>query len=136
MKLKLAGVALMCLALVGCVGIPLKGRMYDVQTGEQMEFVIHTSFGNGKMTASDPRTGETFEGEYSGIIDRSGVVTGTVNNKPVLLHTGNGHANARGILRGSKGTVIQVVLDIKPGARPRGNGEGVDQRGNRYQIHF
>lgn len=121
--------------LVSCASRPLTGRMYELRDGTQLEFVIYTSTGNGKMTAKHPKTGEVFEGEYSGNVDNN-VTVGNVGGKTFVAVTPPSTANAGGILRGNKGTVIQIWLEIKPGYTPTGHGDGVDQQGNKYQIHF
>lgn len=128
------------LLLAGC-GISLPGKLYSLQDGTELKFEIETSFGTGAMRAENPKTGEKFEGQYTGTTSGGGVInahsrlnTGQTVNTQVFVPPSS--ANARGILRGDKGTVIEIYLDIRPGPRPKGHGEGIDNNGVRYQVQF
>lgn len=143
---------LLVLALAGCAGTMLPGKLYALADATELEFAIETSRGTGRMTARNPATGETFEGQYTGTYDGGGRTVSRVNtfdpmkpmnksNAPgqgytVVSNTTPDHATARGILRGSAGTVIELWLDIQPGLRPKGHGEGRDNKGQRYQVQF
>lgn len=126
----------------GCVGGMLNGKMYRVKDGNEFPFQIQTSYGSGKLKAEDPSTGEKFEGQYTGQYQGGGSSSSTVYDSrmqrlgTVDTYTPPTRANARGILKGDKGTVIQIYLDITPGIRPRGSGEGIDNKGGLYQVQF
>ena len=135
--------------LSGCAGGMLQGSMYRLDNGAQWPFGIQTSYGTGALTASDPQSGETFTGQYTGTAHGGGSSFGTVNGMSrsmsgqMVMTTGTvqtfsapDSATARGILRGDKGTVIEIYLDIKPGLIPKGHGQGQDNKGRRYQIQF
>lgn len=127
---------LLSLTLVGCAGKMLPGRIYAAETGRTIQFQIQTSYGNGKMSAADPQTGEVFEGEYSGTTTGQAAVFGNIGNESVTLIQPPTGANARGILVGDKGTTIRIYFEIKPGLRPTGHGVGQDQDGNEYEVFF
>ena len=45
-------------------------------------------------------------------------------------------ANTKAILIGDKGTVLDVQMLIQPGVRPKGIGEAVSNKGERFQVQF
>ena len=120
----------------------LHGQMFRLDNGAQWPFGIQTSYGTGKLTASDPQTGETFEGQYTGVYHGGGRGFGTAFNAQLMTtttfqtFTPPSNATARGILRGNRGTVIQIFLDIRPGLIPKGHGQGIDNKGRQYQLQF
>jgi hypothetical protein len=145
----LAGLCGAAALLAGC-GTMLDGKLYAL--GEQatlLPFQIELSRGAGKMNAENPATGEKFAGTYAGVYHRDG---GTVVVNPAVTPAnavGRGfeqgvaaaaarptRASAKGVLIGDKGTVIEIALDITPGLRPHGVGEGFDNKGRRYQVQF
>ena len=129
-------VCLVVLLNTGCAGTMLPGRMYTTPAGRVLQFSIQTSYGNGKMEAYDPGTGERFTGEYSGFYRGQDAVYGTVGGEGVALVKPPTGANAFGILVGDKATTIRLYFEIKPGLRPTGYGIGADQNGNRYEVFF
>ena len=114
----------------------LPGRMYAHPSGRTLPFQIQTSYGNGRMTAADPVTGEKFSGEYSGFYKGQDAVMGSVGGLGVSLVKPPTGANAFGILVGDKGTTIRLYFEIKPGLRPTGHGTGRDQAGKEYEVFF
>lgn len=113
----------------------LDGKLYSIgDTPAQLQFQIETSMGTGKMTAQNPKTGESFTGQYTGIRHGNTLTFETPKAKPAI--TPPSYATARGILIGDKGTAIELFMEIKPGLRPTGHGEGSDNKGNRYQVQF
>ena len=140
---------LLLVVLGGCVmpnvnpiGTMLPGKMFSLNDGAQFEFEIQTSYGTGIMTAFNPANGEKFSGQYTGIYKGGGTEQGVYTNSwgfttgSVTTKSAPTGAVAKGVLVGDKGTVINVNMDIQPGARPTGFGEGVDNKGARYQIQF
>jgi len=120
----------------------LKGQLISMADGNIHPFAIQKSYGTGAMTATNSVTGEAFSGQYTGTYQGGGSSFGTVYNPQsatyanVQMHRRPTDATARGYLRGDKGTVIEIFMDIEPGIRPKGNGTGTDNHGNRYQIQF
>jgi len=122
-----------------------------------MEFQIERSYGTGGMYAQNPKTGENFSGQYTGTYKDGGSATtsssgnysGTVLNTQGKIYQHSGQisststtyippsdATARGVLIGDRGTVIELYMEIRPGIIPKGHGEGIDKKGNRYQVQF
>lgn len=141
----LAGCATGPQPVSGPVMIP--GRIYCLKDGAELQFAIERSSGQGMMTALNPVTGERFTGTYSAMVTEGGGVeqstiannwgttTGTVSKTTLATK-----AIGRGVLRGDKGTVISLTMDIKPSyhpaINPSGFGEGTDNNGLKYQIQF
>lgn len=141
--------------LSGCaVGPPpqpvvtmIPGRIYCLKDGTELQFAIERTNGQGSMTATNLTTGERFTGTYSAMVTEGGAVehstlannwgttTGTVSKTTMATK-----AVGRGILRGDKGTIISLTLEIKPSynpaINPSGFGEGTDNHGLVYQIQF
>lgn len=132
------------LLLTACAALPgkmLPGKMYTLSDGTESQFEIQRSNGSGGMTAHNPVTGESFTGRYTALFIGGTVSTVSESNwkrgnTTASVNTSPTTAEARGILRGNKGTVITVHLDIEPGLVPRGQGEGIDNNGTRYQFQF
>jgi hypothetical protein len=119
----------------------LPGKMFDLSDGTEMTFEIQKSYGTGLMTAYNPATQERFSGQYTATFSGGGTTRGTMTNSSgesstVSIVSPPQSANARGILKGDSGTIISISLDIQPGLRPRGHGEGIDNKSVRYQVHF
>lgn len=123
-----------------------------------MEFQIERSYGTGGMSAQNSKSGESFSGQYTGTYKGGGTATtfgsgrysGSTSNYStgtIYQHSGQvtssgttfippSDATARGVLIGDKGTVIELYMEIRPGIVPKGHGEGIDNKGNRYQVQF
>lgn len=143
--------------LTAC-GTTIPGKLYSLQDGTVMEFKIERSYGTGGMSAQNHKSGEVFSGQYTGTYKGGGaattVGTGQVSGSTSNFATGStyqhsgqftsntttfippSNATARGILIGDKGTVIELYMDIRPGIVPKGHGEGIDNKGFRYQVQF
>ena len=135
--------------LFGCASNPdgkaslgtLNGSMFSMKDGAELSFQIERSSGTGGMWATNLKTGEMFKGQYTGRYNDGGSSFATVRGSTgatgtVTVFTPPTSANARGFLRGDKGTVIDIYLDITPGIVPRGTGEGMDNSGIRYRVQF
>jgi len=140
--IKLTVLALSSVFLAAC-GTMLPGTMYSLDSGVEMPFEIETSRSTGSLKATNPETGEIFTGQYTGKFTGGGYSQGTIRTASASTgisrfqsFTPPTGANARGILKGDQGTVISIYLDITPGFRPTGFGEGVDNKGVEYQIQF
>lgn len=136
----------------------LPGKLYSLGDGAIMEFQIERSYGTGGIYAQNVKTGESFSGQYTGTYKGGGTVTsfgsGSYSGSTTSPLTGtmyqhSGQANststtfipprdatARGVLVGDRGTVIELYMEIRPGIVPKGHGEGIDNKGNRYQVQF
>lgn len=127
--------------LTGCAGRALPGKLYDLTDATTLDFEIETSRGTGDMRATNPKTGERFAGQYTGVYTGGGLAVGSAYNQRLGTTTGTAYApptgaNARGVLIGDRGTMIELYLDIRPGIRPKGHGTGTDNQGRRYQVQF
>lgn len=145
-------VLLMLIAIAGCatvqtpqLGEMLSGKMFSLKDGTEMEFKIQLSTGKGTMTAFNPVTNESYTGLYTGIFTGGASSKGVVRDSwgwesgTVETTSNPTGAIARGILKGDKGTVIDVYLDIAPGygnELPTGHGNGTDNHDVHYQIQF
>lgn len=149
-------VSLLLVLLLGACAIPLStatgpimipGRLYSLQDGTALEFAVERSSGQGIMTAFNSVTGERFTGTYSAIITEGGGTEQSVATNfwgqvgpTVTKDTAATRAAGRGVLRGDKGTVISITMEIKPSYDPRinpsGFGDGVDNHGVKYQVQF
>lgn len=137
------------LALCGC-GTMISGTMFRLDNGDRWPFGIARSYGTGALSATDPQSGETFTGQYTGTYIGGGSSFGTWSGTATNYSTGSmtilsgrgstfsppTNATARGVLTGTAGTVIEVYLDIRPGIVPKGHGTGQDNKGRRFQIQF
>ncbi len=145
-------IATATLLLAGCAGKMLPGKLYSLNDAAILDFQIQTSYGTGKLTAANPKTGERFEGQYTGTYENGGTTVSRVNtfdpakavnrnNTPgqgynIVSNTAPTKATARGVLIGDKGTTIELFMNIVPGLRPTGHGQGTDNKGAKYQLQF
>ena len=130
---------LLAVMLCACstkTGRMLPGKMYSMQDGAELEFRIETSRGSGGLEAVNLETGEHFTGHYAASYVGGGSAVGLLDDVPMVMVAAPTGANAQGILRGDRGTVIGIYLTIKPGDTPTGHGEGKDNRGQLYQVYF
>ena len=117
----------------GC-GRMLAGKIYSPANANQglftddsssvsdsiaMPMQIEVTYGHGRMSAQNPKSGERFEGTYSGV--REGNTT---------------QANAIATLIGDQETVLDCVMRIQAGLSPHGMGTAKDNRGREYRIQF
>lgn len=130
--------------LIGCAATTqtarmIPGKMFSLKDGTQLAFAAEYSTGSGSLTAHNPTTGESFMGQYTGIYTGGGTSTtesGGLFSSTVTTQTAPTGAKIKGILRGDKGTIINIDMDIQPGDNPTGFGEGVDNNGVHYQIQI
>src|SRR6476620_11854539 len=136
MGLLVSGVLL--LGSVGC-GRMLDGKIYSLDEGIVMPMQIETSYGHGKMNASNPKTGERLEGTYSGVSEgqrMSAFGWAGRTSFSAFGQTDSTLANAIATLIGDKGTVLDCVMQIKKGIQPHGMGSARDKQGHEYRIQF
>jgi hypothetical protein len=126
--------------------IMIPGSMFSLKDGTEFIVAIEYRFNNGIMTARNRSTGEEFYGNYTAIFADGEVSKSTYRNAwggdagSATTTTTATRGTGKGILRGDKGTVISVTMDIKPtynrSIYPSGFGEGTDNNGTRYHLQF
>ena len=134
------------LLLCGCVQSPyqlgafIPGRIVSLADGKILPMQIQLSYGSGKMTAVDPVTGETFDGTYTAIqetkasqVSQPGLFG---DNEVGSSVTVTNMSQASAILVGSKGTVLNIKMQIQAGRPPIGFGEATDNAGKKYNVQF
>ena len=172
MKSRISGiiVLLMLIAVAGCAtgtgtniwGAPTKtikigdmrpGEMFSLKDGTKLMFEIQFTSSiqrTGTMTAFNPVSNESFQGQYRTILTGGGSSTGVVRDSwgwttGTVKTSSDPRAAARGILKGAKGTVINVSIDLEPVKSNaeegvflffNGQGTGTDNHGVNYQISF
>lgn len=122
----------------------ITGQMVSTTNGEELLYEIEASRGTGGMWAANKSTGEVFTGTYSAWANNGGYSFGSISGSGgssrgttnVQIYTPPSSANGKGFLKGGRGTVIEVFLDIQPGLRPTGAGEGIDNKNQRYRLTF
>ncbi|MFO7369599.1 MAG: hypothetical protein R6X09_04940 [Bacteroidales bacterium] len=115
--LLLAMVLIFGTSAIALGGRMIPGNLYLLQDGTKLSCAIEYSTGQGKMEASNPKTGEKFTGMYTGVF-----IT-------------DDYAECKGVLIGDKGTVIFLNMKINVGGSPFGFGDGIDNNNNKYQYH-
>ena len=152
----------MLIAVAGCVtgrsinikiGDMLPGEMFSLKDGTELRYEIQFTSSIqkiGTMTAFNPVSNESFQGQYRTILTGGGSSTGVVRDSwgwttGTVKTSSDPRATARGILKGDKGTVIDVSLDlesVKGNADEgaffffHGQGTGTDNHDVHYQIQF
>jgi hypothetical protein len=150
MKRVMAIVTLFALVMPGCasnssykIGDMLPGKIISLSDGKILPMQIQLSSvrrPTAKMTASDPATGEQFDGNYTCIVE-SKVVQ---HSRPGFLgdqNTGqslevSNTCPCSAVLVGNKGTVLNTKMMITSGNPPLGTGDGEDNKGLKYAIQF
>jgi len=155
---------LMLIAVAGCatgpstgrnikIGDMLPGEIISLKDGTKLTYEIQftsSAQGRGTMTAFNPVSKESFQGQYRVILTGGGSSTGVVRDSwgwtsGTVTTTSDPKAAARGFLKGDKGTVIDVSLDLTPVKSNAqdgvffffsGQGAGTDNHNDRYQIYF
>ena len=136
-------VLLLAVALVLSVGSARKkpgirmipGKMWSLKDGNVLVFAAQYSYGSGIMTAFNPATGERFTGQYTGVRNITFSKTSGFWSSHTVA-TASNQAKIMGILRGDKGTIISIKCIVNTGRNPTGFGEGLDNKGVKYQLQF
>ncbi|MGC9952758.1 MAG: hypothetical protein ABSD21_00565 [Rhizomicrobium sp.] len=141
-------IALLAFVLAGCatepdpyaIGNMLPGTITSLSDGKIFPAQAEISTGSGKMTATNPVTGEVFEGRYTALQD-----THVVQNVDTSFW-GNGDtsqsvetsdiAHGSAVLIGNKGTVLNIKLEVKAGHPPSAYGDAEDNNGKKYNVQF
>jgi len=140
MTVRVTALATVAVLVTGCVGQMMPGTIYS-QDGQMLSFSIERAYNTGRVSALDPKTGETFAGSYVGIRNEETTIA------HVGSYSGNGGgygivsvdsniANANAFLTGDKGTVLTCSMQIQAGLSPHGIGGCDDNRGKKYRLQF
>ncbi len=142
-------VAVIALALLlgGCAsgeyqaGQMLPGRIISLADGTTLPMQYELTSGSGSMTATNPKSGELFQGTYTAILESH-----TVQNTSTSIFdlsdddaqsvSTSDVAQGSAVLVGNMGTVINLKLHVKVGNPPTGFGEGEDNKGVKYTVQF
>jgi len=117
------------------------------EDGDVLDFQIEVAKRSGKVTASNPKTGEKFSGTYVGLLERvTGFSTGyaqasgmggSINASGFGSSTvGSNIGNATAFLKGTNGTTLNCEMQIEVGLNPHGIGQCADQSEGRYRLQF
>ena len=137
--------------LAGCATVPnqyaignmLPGQIISLSDGKILPMQIELtpmSHPTGKMTATDPTTGEQFTGNYTFIVEtkfanqsRPGLLGSETAGQTVQV---SNVAPGTAVLVGDKGTVLNIKMTARAGNPPVGTGEAEDNNGKKYSLHF
>ena len=137
---------LLSCATSGKVSIMHQGTIYSLKDGSEMNLEISLLYADsGTMKAFNSKTGEIFTGPYKKI-SKKNTSQGTITNSfgitigAVETTSGDGQNTVKGVLKGDKGTIISISLDIEivRGAHVsyKGYGDAKDNHGVSYQVHL
>jgi hypothetical protein len=119
-------------------GAMLTGRIISLADGTIFPMQYEFAASSGKMTATNPVTGEIFQGTYTGI-QETHVVQHESNSfwgdSDQSVETSD-VAHAVAVLAGNKGTVLNLKIQVKIGNPPTGFGDGEDNKGVKYSVQF
>lgn len=100
-------------------GTMIPGRLYLLKDGSEITCNLEFSTGQGKIEASNPKTGEVFKGHYT------------------VIFVSDIMGRGRGVMFGDKGTIIFLNIEFSKGTiwnLPVGYGDGEDNNGLKYQY--
>ncbi|MBN1183662.1 MAG: hypothetical protein JXB49_15330 [Bacteroidales bacterium] len=121
MKSKLLILSLMLLLFnsLHCFATMIPGKLYSLTDGSVITCNLEVSTGQGKIEATNPKTGEVFKGNYT------------------VIFVSDLMGRGRGMMKGDKGTVIFLTIEFSKGTvwnLPVGYGDGEDNNGLKYQY--
>jgi hypothetical protein len=101
---------------------------------------VEITYGSGRMTATNPVTGEVFDGRYTAIqenkviqhVDNSFWGNGDTSQAVETSDIAHGSA----VLVGNKGTVLNIKMEVKAGHPPIAYGDAEDNAGKKYNVQF
>lgn len=138
---------LFAILLSGCAtgqlnyaGKMIPGKIVSLSDGMVYPMQIEVTKGSGKMTATNPTTGEYFEGTYTAIREtrqiqysRQGLLGAEATQKAVEI---GDTAPLSAVLVGNKGTVLNIKMQVKAGNPPIGYGDAEDNKGRKFNVQF
>jgi hypothetical protein len=127
-------IAVAAIFLSGCASF-LDGKIYSLERAIVLSMKIEVTHGGGQISASDPQTGEQFQGTYVGIRDSS-VAAAFAGSSPAFAVGSRNQVPAMATMIGDKGTVLDCRMLIQAGWRPRGMGTCTDNKEGRYSLQF
>jgi hypothetical protein len=151
----LLAAAIVALLLSACASLPpfgkhrypmLPGTLEPVKEATRIDFELSYDAGmtGGNIRAINPTTRERFTGMYTSARGASSPAEGTAEAAGIAAGKGRAHgrepAKAKGLLRGNRGTIVEMTLDLEIGGERepyrnvRGSGEAKDNRGGRYRA--
>ena len=118
----------------------LPGKIICLSDGTVFPAQVEITTGSGRMMATNPVTGEVFEGRYTALqenkihqnVDNSFWGNGDTSQAVETSDVAHGSA----VLVGNKGTVLNIKLEVKAGHPPIAYGEAEDNRGAKYNVQF
>lgn len=129
-----------CAEVPNTLGTMIPGRMTAMTDGRVLPLQIEVTTGSGKITATDPKYAETLSGAYTAMLETKVMqhTQSTLFGDQVTGQTveTSGLATGSAVLVGDKGHVINLTMTIQPGNPPHGFGEGVDNKGGKYNLQF
>jgi hypothetical protein len=138
-------VVLLAVLLCGCAtqgyapGTMLPGRIISLSDGTTLAMQYELTSGSGRMVATNPVTGEFFQGTYTAVLEnrtRTHVDNSLFGNDNETSVETSDVAQGSAVLVGNKGTVLNLKLQVKVGNPPSGFGEGQDNKGVKYNVQF
>lgn len=106
-------------ASLSCFATMIPGKLYSLIDGSVITCNLEVSTGQGKIEATNPKTGEVFKGNYT------------------VIFVSDIMGRGRGMMKGDKGTVIFLTIEFSKGTTwnlPVGYGDGEDNNGLKYQY--
>lgn len=125
---------------VNYAGKMIPGRIVSLSDGRVYPMQIEVTQGSGKMTATNPTTGEYFEGTYTAVREtrqiqysKPGFLGAEETQTAVEI---SNTAPLSAVLVGNKGTVLNIKMQVQAGNPPIGYGDAEDNKGGKYNVQF
>ena len=118
----------------------LPGTITCLSDGSVFPAQVEITAGSGRMTATNPTTGEIFTGRYTALQENKVVQQvdnsfwGDGDTSQAVETSDIAHASA--VLVGNKGTVLNIKMEVKAGHPPIAFGDAEDNKGAKYNVQF
>jgi len=120
----------------------LPGQIYS-ESGDILEFFIEKAPRSGGVTAYNPKTNESFNGRYVGILQEitsSSVGFASTGRSSAFVlgdsSLSSNIGNTTAYLKGDKGTMLTCKMQIEVGFSPHGIGTCEDQKLKPFRLQF